>query len=348
MVLPGFTEALFEHEGAARTVHRRGAGPGVVIMHELPGLIPEDAALGRRVADAGFTVFMPDLIGTPGRPDSCLYDLESGVRMCIGREFNVLATRQRSPITDWLRALCRSVHAELGGSGVGAVGMCLTGSRPSWATGSRGSTSTRRRATRTESGAAPTRSSPGSWSISRATRRARRWTGSSPFFASTSSRPRARHGPRLDGRRRPRRWQRGGKRSPEWYGAPAMERTYYLLASLLGFLGVALGAFGAHGLKARLAGLADREQRLAWWQTGAQYHLLHALAVGLAGAVAARAPGGTVAGWLFLGGIALFSGSLYAMTLTGVRKLGAVTPIGGLLLLAGWGALGAAALAMPG
>ena len=127
-----------------------------------------------------------------------------------------------------------------------------------------------------------------------------------------------------------------------------MERTYYLLASVLGFLGVALGAFGAHGLKTRLSGLADAEQRLAWWQTGAQYHLLHALAVGLAGAVAARVPGGTAAGWLFLGGIALFSGSLYAMTLTGVRRLGAVTPLGGLLLLAGWVALGAAALAMAG
>jgi uncharacterized membrane protein YgdD (TMEM256/DUF423 family) len=127
-----------------------------------------------------------------------------------------------------------------------------------------------------------------------------------------------------------------------------MERTYYLLAAVLGFLGVALGAFGAHGLRARLGRAADGEQRLAWWQTGAQYHLVHALAVGLAGSVAARAPGGTVAGWLFLGGIVLFSGSLYTMTLTGVRKLGAVTPVGGALFLAGWGALFAAALGMPG
>jgi uncharacterized membrane protein YgdD (TMEM256/DUF423 family) len=125
----------------------------------------------------------------------------------------------------------------------------------------------------------------------------------------------------------------------------SLERTYYLLAGVLGFLGVALGAFGAHGLKARLAATDDGEQRMAWWQTGAQYHLVHALAVGLAGAVAARAPGGTVAGWLFLGGIVLFSGSLYAMTLSGVRKLGAVTPLGGVLFLAGWGALCAAVLA---
>jgi uncharacterized membrane protein YgdD (TMEM256/DUF423 family) len=125
-----------------------------------------------------------------------------------------------------------------------------------------------------------------------------------------------------------------------------MERTYYLLAGVLGFLGVALGAFGAHGLKKRLASAPDGADRSAWWQTGAQYHLIHALAVGLAGAVSARVPGGTIAGWLFAGGIALFSGSLYAMTLTGKRALGAVTPIGGVLFLAGWIAIGAAALSM--
>ncbi len=127
-----------------------------------------------------------------------------------------------------------------------------------------------------------------------------------------------------------------------------MERTYYLLAGVLGFLGVALGAFGAHGLKKRLASVPDGEQRMAWWQTGAQYHLIHALAVGLAAPLSARAPGGTIAGWLFLGGIVLFSGSLYTMTLTGKRALGAVTPIGGVLFLAGWVAVVVAALGMAG
>jgi len=128
-----------------------------------------------------------------------------------------------------------------------------------------------------------------------------------------------------------------------------MERLPLILAGVLGFLGVALGAFGAHGLKNRLAGLSDGEQRLTWWNTGAQYHLLHALAIGLA----AVRPGPTQAGsalapWLFLGGIALFSGSLYAMTLTGRRALGAVTPLGGLLLLAGWAAIALHALSGPG
>src|SRR6185312_11690078 len=102
-----------------------------------------------------------------------------------------------------------------------------------------------------------------------------------------------------------------------------MDRSLLLLAAVLGFLGVALGAFGAHGLKKRLGGLPDGEQRLAWWQTGAQYHLVHALAVGLASVVAPRAGAGTVAGGLFGVGIVLFSGSLYVMTLTGKRGLGA-------------------------
>ncbi|APR85998.1 Hypothetical protein A7982_11347 [Minicystis rosea] len=127
-----------------------------------------------------------------------------------------------------------------------------------------------------------------------------------------------------------------------------MDRTYLLLSGILGFLGVALGAFGAHGLKARVEGLPDGQQRLAWWNTGAQYHLIHALAVGLSAAVAARVPGGTMAGWLFLGGIVLFSGSLYLMTLTGKRALGAITPIGGLLFLCGWIAIAIASTAIVG
>jgi uncharacterized membrane protein YgdD (TMEM256/DUF423 family) len=120
----------------------------------------------------------------------------------------------------------------------------------------------------------------------------------------------------------------------------AMERTALFLAGVLGFLGVAIGAFGAHGLKKRLAAVADGDQRLAWWNTGAQYQLVHALAIGLS----ALRPdpmhhGSAAAPWLFTGGIALFSGSLYAMTLTGRRKLGAITPLGGLLFLAGWAAI---------
>lgn len=124
-----------------------------------------------------------------------------------------------------------------------------------------------------------------------------------------------------------------------------MERTSLFLSGVLGFLGVALGAFGAHGLKARLASAPDGEQRLGWWQTGAQYHLIHAVAVGLTAALSAPSQhGSSAAAWLFLGGIALFSGSLYAMALSNRRKLGAITPIGGLLFLAGWAAFAWSAL----
>jgi len=117
-------------------------------------------------------------------------------------------------------------------------------------------------------------------------------------------------------------------------------RTALLLAGLAGLSGVALGAFGAHGIKGKMASKPDGEQRIAWWQTGAQYHLIHAVAIGLA---AVRPDpmhdGSAVAAWLFVAGIVLFSGSLYTMTLTGIRKLGAVTPIGGLCFLAGWAAI---------
>jgi uncharacterized membrane protein YgdD (TMEM256/DUF423 family) len=129
-----------------------------------------------------------------------------------------------------------------------------------------------------------------------------------------------------------------------------MERLFLLLCAVNGLLGVALGAFGAHGLKARFEPLADAAQRLRWWETAAHYHLLHALALGLSAYVAARAPGRAAhaAGFCFALGIALFSGSLYALALTGTRALGAVTPVGGLLLLAGWLALALAARSIAG
>jgi dienelactone hydrolase len=127
MALPGFTESTFTHEGVTRVVYRRGAGPGVVIMPEIPGITPPTAAFAERVAAAGFTVFVPSLFGTPGKPVSAAYVTEQISRACISREFSVLAANASSPITVWLRALCRQVHGELGGKGVGALGMCLTG-----------------------------------------------------------------------------------------------------------------------------------------------------------------------------------------------------------------------------
>jgi uncharacterized membrane protein YgdD (TMEM256/DUF423 family) len=108
-----------------------------------------------------------------------------------------------------------------------------------------------------------------------------------------------------------------------------------VLSASAGLSGVALGAFGAHGLRKRLEQAADGARRAEWWQTGATYHLAHALAIGLAASFAAGSWPRCAAG-CFAAGIVLFSGSLYVMAVTGIRKLGAVTPLGGLAFLAGW------------
>jgi uncharacterized membrane protein YgdD (TMEM256/DUF423 family) len=120
-----------------------------------------------------------------------------------------------------------------------------------------------------------------------------------------------------------------------------MERTFLLLGGLSGFVSVAAGAFGAHALRARLP-----PDLLAAFETGARYQMVHALGLVAAAWVSARFPGpaGPLAGWLFVAGTALFSGSLYALALSGVRGFGAVTPVGGLAFLAGWLALAWAAI----
>lgn len=127
MSLAGFDSAEFTHEGVTRPVYRRGNGPGVIVAHEIPGITPEVARFARIVADDGFSVFLPHLFGTPNQPLSTGYMLGQMARACISREFSVLARGESSPVTDWLRALCRHAHAECGGPGVGAIGMCLTG-----------------------------------------------------------------------------------------------------------------------------------------------------------------------------------------------------------------------------
>lgn len=119
-------------------------------------------------------------------------------------------------------------------------------------------------------------------------------------------------------------------------------KLWLALGATYGLLGVALGAFGAHALKARLAG-----DLLAVWRTAVEYHFWHALALVLVGVLALQrpAPALNVAGGAFALGVLLFSGSLYALALTGARALGAVTPIGGVLFLCGWAALLWAAIA---
>ena len=120
----------------------------------------------------------------------------------------------------------------------------------------------------------------------------------------------------------------------------AMDRTFIFIGALMGFVGVGLGAFGAHGLKGRLSA-----EMLAVFETGVRYQMYHALALLALGALMSRLEGRAVvvAGWSFTAGILIFSGSLYALALSGVTMLGAITPIGGVAFLIGWIALAIAA-----
>lgn len=122
-----------------------------------------------------------------------------------------------------------------------------------------------------------------------------------------------------------------------------MHRTFIILGCASGFISVAAGAFGAHVLKARLEPSA-----LTTFETAARYEMYHALALVAVGLLSARQPStaAAIAGWAFLAGTLLFSGSLYALVLSGVRWLGAITPIGGVAFLVGWVALLVAALVM--
>ncbi|MCH2169356.1 dienelactone hydrolase family protein [Myxococcota bacterium] len=127
MVLDGFDTTESTHDAITRVVFTRGSGSAVVIMHEIPGITPPVAEFARRVADDGFKVYMPLMFGTPGKGMTAGYAFGQMARACISREFSVLSRNESSPITNWLRGLCREAFAECGGRGVGAIGMCLTG-----------------------------------------------------------------------------------------------------------------------------------------------------------------------------------------------------------------------------
>jgi uncharacterized membrane protein YgdD (TMEM256/DUF423 family) len=115
-----------------------------------------------------------------------------------------------------------------------------------------------------------------------------------------------------------------------------MDRLFFGLGCASALIAVALGAFGAHGLRARIV-----PDMLLAFEIGVRYQMYHALALLVVGAVADRLPGGAVAaaGWLFVAGTVVFSGSLYVLALTGQRWLGAVTPLGGVAFVAGWAVL---------
>jgi uncharacterized membrane protein YgdD (TMEM256/DUF423 family) len=119
-----------------------------------------------------------------------------------------------------------------------------------------------------------------------------------------------------------------------------MDKTFMFAGALLGGVGVAVGAFGAHGLRGRLS-----PEMLAVFETGVRYHMYHALALLATSAFLPRIDGRAVviAGWSFITGIVLFSGSLYALALSGISTLGAITPLGGLAFIVGWISLAVAA-----
>ncbi len=115
-----------------------------------------------------------------------------------------------------------------------------------------------------------------------------------------------------------------------------MDRVFFCIGAVSAFVGVAAGAFGAHGLKERL-----EPEMLKAFEVGVRYQMYHALALLAVAWAISRWPGaaGTTAGWLFVAGTVIFSGSLYALSLSGVRWLGAITPLGGLAFLGGWACL---------
>jgi dienelactone hydrolase len=115
--LADYTKESFEADGKRRDVYRLGSGPAVIICSEAPGMTPEQAVFGRRVAAAGCTAVMPNLFGDPGRPMTGGYALRSLGPACISREFSCFALKRTSPITSWLRQLAKAEHERCGGPG---------------------------------------------------------------------------------------------------------------------------------------------------------------------------------------------------------------------------------------
>ncbi|MDA2919084.1 dienelactone hydrolase family protein [Desulfobacterota bacterium AH_259_B03_O07] len=123
MRIEGFEEIPFGYSGIEHIVYRKGSGPGVILMHELPGMTKECIRLANRLVEEGYCVYLPLFFGKPGEKR-----LFGGfIKVCISREFKVFTTGETSPIVEWLKELSRLVWKECGGPGVGVIGMCLTG-----------------------------------------------------------------------------------------------------------------------------------------------------------------------------------------------------------------------------
>lgn len=123
----GWARGSHTHDGVTHATYRRGTGPGVIVIHEIPGITPEVVTFAEEVVAAGFTVVMPSLFGTDGAPMTPRTVASALARVCVSREFTKLRTGETTPVAGWLRSLARELHGELGGPGVGALGMCFTG-----------------------------------------------------------------------------------------------------------------------------------------------------------------------------------------------------------------------------
>src|ERR1700712_2651861 len=121
--LAGWTVAPFAAAGVTHDVYTRGSGPGVVLLPEIPGLIPAVMGLANHLVDAGFTVAVPSIYGAPGRPFSAGYALTTIAKACITAEFMAFARRADRPIASYTRALARHLHSQSGGGGGGVVGV---------------------------------------------------------------------------------------------------------------------------------------------------------------------------------------------------------------------------------
>jgi len=125
--LTGWSVAPFTGGGYTHDVYRKGEGPGVVLIPEIPGIHPGVLGLGNHLVDNGFTVAIPSLFGDPGRPISVGYVLPTIARACVAREFAAFATNKQRPVAVFLRALARDLKASTPGKGVGVIGQCFTG-----------------------------------------------------------------------------------------------------------------------------------------------------------------------------------------------------------------------------
>lgn len=132
--LTSYAEETFAHGGVTHPIYRKGAGPAVIVMTEMPGISPQVVGFADRLVALGLTAVLPQLFGVPGfdpmrasRPAQLRRALGTLAEVCVSREFTLLALGRSAPIVDWLRALAIHEHGRCGGPGVGAVGMCFTG-----------------------------------------------------------------------------------------------------------------------------------------------------------------------------------------------------------------------------